>query len=122
MPGCDCVLGKPDRQAPALAQGGIVFGPVRDPAPLFRDAVTASSIGLERHRGSRVIGGVVHLRQPPLHANRPIRATNSCATTTTDLAKAKVSCSGSWVEGLALGLWSTPGRFRNQRGSHPRAE
>src|SRR3954452_5465820 len=65
------------RRSPALAQGRIVCGPVRDPAPLFRDAVTALSIGLERHRGSRVIGGGVHLRQPSPHANRPIRATNS---------------------------------------------
>src|SRR4051794_41025947 len=39
--------------------------------------MAASSIGLERHRGSRVIGGVVHLRQPAPDANRPIRATNS---------------------------------------------
>src|SRR4051794_41624502 len=51
MPGCDCRLREPDRQAPALAQGRIVFGPVRDPAPLLRDTMTASSIGLERHRG-----------------------------------------------------------------------
>src|SRR3954453_18998915 len=39
--------------------------------------MAAISIGLERHGGSRVIGGVVLLRQPSLHANRPIRATNS---------------------------------------------
>src|SRR4051794_25253293 len=77
VPGCDCLLREPDRQAPTLAQGRIVFGPVRDPAPLLRDAVTASSIGLEWHPGSRVIGGVVHLRQPSPDANRPIRATNS---------------------------------------------
>src|SRR4051794_4110093 len=60
-----------------LAQGGIILGPVRDPAPLLGDTMTAISIGLERHRGSRVIGGVVHLRQPSPEANRPIRATNS---------------------------------------------
>jgi hypothetical protein len=29
----------------------IVVSPVRDPAPLFWDAVTAISIGLERHGG-----------------------------------------------------------------------
>ncbi|HVI78657.1 MAG TPA: hypothetical protein VM715_10955, partial [Candidatus Acidoferrum sp.] len=39
--------------------------------------MTASSIGLERHPASRVIGGVVLLRQPSPHANRPIRAKNS---------------------------------------------
>src|SRR3954470_2500734 len=77
VPGRDRLLREPDRQAPTLAQGGVVFGPVRDPAPLFRDMMAASSIGLERHRGSRVTEGVVHLRQPSPDANRPIRATNS---------------------------------------------
>src|SRR3954452_5613193 len=62
---------------PTLAQGSIVFGPVRHPAPLFGDMVTASSIGFERHRGSRVTEGVTLLRQPSPPANRPIRATNS---------------------------------------------
>src|SRR4051794_3066669 len=57
-----------------LRDGTMVFGPVRDPAPLFRDAVTAISIGLERHRGSRVTEGVILLRQPSPHADRPIRA------------------------------------------------
>src|SRR3954469_2579693 len=42
--------------------------------------MAASRIGLERHRGSRVIGGVVHLRQPSPDANRPIRATNSSSS------------------------------------------
>src|SRR4051794_41485798 len=64
---------------PTLAQGSIVFGPICHPAPLFGDMVTASSIGFERHRGSRVTEGVVLLRQPSPHTNRPIRATNSCA-------------------------------------------
>src|SRR5205085_5508396 len=59
------------------AQGRIVFGPVGDPAPLFRDAVTTISIGLERHGESRVTERVVLLRQLSLRANRPIRATNS---------------------------------------------
>src|SRR4051794_26269053 len=69
-------LREPDRQAPTLAQGSIVFGPICHPAPLFGDMVTASSIGFERHRGSRVTEGVVLLRQPSPHTNRPIRATN----------------------------------------------
>src|SRR3954447_2341583 len=76
-PGRDRLLREPDRQAPTLAQGRIILGPVRDPAPLLRDMMAASSIGLERHRGSRVTEGVVHLRQPSQDANRPIRATNS---------------------------------------------
>ena len=51
VPGRDRLLREPDRQAPALAQGGIILGPVRDPAPLLRDTMPAISIGLERHRG-----------------------------------------------------------------------
>jgi hypothetical protein len=39
--------------------------------------MAASSIGLERHPGSRVIGGTILLRQLFPHANHPIRATNS---------------------------------------------
>src|SRR3954452_23826596 len=77
LPSRNCLLREPHRQAPTLAQGGVVFGPIRHPAPLFRDAVTAISIGFERHRGSRVTEGVVLLRQPSPDANRPIRATNS---------------------------------------------
>src|SRR3954471_2338094 len=57
VPGRDRRLGEPDGQAAALSQGRIVFGPVGDPAPLFRDAVTAISIGLERHEGSRSQNG-----------------------------------------------------------------
>ena len=52
-PGRDRLLGEPDRQAPALAQGGVVLGPVRDPVPLLGDVVTASGVGLERHGGIR---------------------------------------------------------------------
>src|SRR3954465_8581790 len=44
VPGRNRLVREPDRQAPALAQGGITLGPVRDPAPLFRDMVAASSI------------------------------------------------------------------------------
>src|SRR3954462_13415911 len=33
------------------------LGPVRDPAPLLWDTMAAISIGFERHRGSKVIGG-----------------------------------------------------------------
>src|SRR4051794_15346502 len=77
FPSRDRLLREPDRQAPTLAQGRIVLGPVRHPAPLFGDMVTAISIGFERHGGSRVTEGVVLLRQPSPHANRPIRATNS---------------------------------------------
>ena len=52
-PGRDRLLGEPDRQAAALAQGGVILGPVGDPVPLLGDAVTASGVGLERHGGFR---------------------------------------------------------------------
>ena len=38
VPGRDHRLGEPDGQAAALSQGRIIFGPIGDPAPLFRDA------------------------------------------------------------------------------------
>src|SRR5215212_5466699 len=79
LPSRDRLLREPDRQAPTLAQGSIVSGPICHPAPLFGDMVTASSIGFERHRGSRVTEGGVLLRQPSPHTNRPIRATNSAS-------------------------------------------
>src|SRR4051794_35985204 len=46
LPSRNCRLREPHRQAPALAQGGIVFGPVRDPAPLLGDMMAARGIGL----------------------------------------------------------------------------
>jgi hypothetical protein len=45
VPGCDRRLREPDRQAPALAQGGIILGPVRDPAPLLGDMMPAIGVG-----------------------------------------------------------------------------
>src|SRR4051812_48882878 len=53
--------------------------------------VTAISIGFERHRGSRVIGGVVLLRQPSPDANRPIRATNSLQVLTPQQAQDRIA-------------------------------
>ena len=70
-PGRDRLLREPDRQAPALAQGGVVLGPVRDPVPLPRDAVAASGVGLERHgRGPGIVGGAAPLPTRPLGATR----------------------------------------------------
>src|SRR3954447_12863660 len=40
-PGRDRLVREPHRQAPALPEGGVVRGPVRDPVPLPRDAVAA---------------------------------------------------------------------------------
>jgi len=49
IPSCDCVFGKPNRQASALAQGSIVLRPVRHTVPLPGDVMTAGGIGLEGH-------------------------------------------------------------------------
>src|SRR3954454_176467 len=50
------------RAAPRTTRGGLVRGPVGDPVPLPRDAVTTSGIGLERHgRGPGIVGGVAPL-------------------------------------------------------------
>src|SRR5215207_3578431 len=68
LPGRDRLFCEPDRQAPALAQGGIILGPIRDPAPLLRDAVTAISIGLERHGRPRVTEGLPSYAS---HTNTP---------------------------------------------------
>ena len=48
-PGGNRLLSEPDSQTSALAQAGVVLGPVRHPVSLLRDAVTASGIGFERH-------------------------------------------------------------------------
>jgi hypothetical protein len=43
------IVREPDGETSALAQGGIVFGPVRHPVPLLGNVMPASSIGLEGH-------------------------------------------------------------------------
>jgi hypothetical protein len=48
-PGSDGFLSEPDGEATALAQGRVILGPIRDPIPLLRNAVTASGIGFEWH-------------------------------------------------------------------------
>src|SRR5207237_4770801 len=50
-PGRDRLFGEPHRQAATLAQGSIIFRPVRYPILLLRNAVTAIGIGLEWHGG-----------------------------------------------------------------------
>src|SRR4051812_42044380 len=63
--GRDRLIAEPDRQAPALPEGGLVVGPVGDPVPLPGDAVTASGVGLERHgRGPGIVGGAAPLPRP----------------------------------------------------------
>ena len=50
-PGRDRLFGEPHRQAATLAQGSIIFRPVRHPILLLRNVVTAIGIGLEWHDG-----------------------------------------------------------------------
>src|SRR3954462_4700632 len=76
VPGCDCVLGEPDRQAPALAQGSIVLGPVRDLVLLLGNVVAAVLVQLERQgRLPGIRSGAHLLRHPAPATNQPIRAT-----------------------------------------------
>src|SRR5207248_5213247 len=63
-PGRDLLRGEPHRQAATLAQGRIIFRPVRYPILLFRNVVTAIGIGLEWHGGH--LRGVVD-RVAPSH-------------------------------------------------------
>ena len=48
-PGRDRGVGDPDREAPTLAQSGIVLRPIRDPVPLLRNMIAAIGIYLDRH-------------------------------------------------------------------------
>jgi hypothetical protein len=50
-PGRDRLFGEPHRQAATLAQGSIIFRPVRYPILLLRNVVTAIGVGLEWHGG-----------------------------------------------------------------------
>ena len=49
LPGRDRLLRKPNRQAAALAQAGIILAPVRDLVPLSGDVVTVVGMQLETH-------------------------------------------------------------------------
>jgi hypothetical protein len=48
-PGCDRLVGEPDRQAPTLAQRCIIFRPIRHPMLLLRNVVAVIGIDLEGH-------------------------------------------------------------------------
>src|SRR3954464_14173152 len=51
LPGCDGLVAEPDRQAPALAQAGVIGRPVRDPVALSRNVVAAGLVQLEGQGG-----------------------------------------------------------------------
>src|SRR5882724_9450257 len=59
-PGRDRLVAEPHRQTTTLAQGSIIFRPVRYPILLLGDVVTAIGIDLERHGGypKRTMDGV----------------------------------------------------------------
>src|SRR4051812_4733470 len=68
-PGRDRLLREPDRQAPALTQADVLRAPIRHPVPLLGEVMTASGVGLERHRGFR--GAWVGAAPYPTHPARP---------------------------------------------------
>src|SRR3954453_2940487 len=76
LPGRNRRLREPDRQAPALAQGSIVLGPVRDLVLLLGNVVAAVLVQLERQGRLPGIRGGAHLiRHPAPATNQPIRET-----------------------------------------------
>ena len=66
-PGRDCGIGKPYREAPALAQGGIILRSIRDLVPLLRNMMAAVGIHLEGHGAIRKTG-TLPLRRPRLRS------------------------------------------------------
>ena len=71
-PSRDRGLGKPDRQAPTLTQGGIIVRPIRDLVPLLRNMMAAIGIHLERH-GAHPENGAPPLRRP-VPDPKPVRS------------------------------------------------
>src|SRR6201993_3313681 len=78
-PGRNRLFGEPHRQAATLAQGSIIFRPVRYPILLLRNVVTAIGIGLEGHGGhlrevvdggSTLPSGAAQPDLPPVEAGR----------------------------------------------------
>ena len=68
-PGRDGVIAEPDRQAPALPQAGVILGPIGHSVALLGNVVTASGMGLERHKE---FPGIVDGAAPyPTHPARP---------------------------------------------------
>src|SRR5215213_9048893 len=76
LPGGHRLVREPDRETSPLAQGGIVFGPACDPVPLLGDAVTAISIGLERH-GRNPRSGGHSLPMPSRSGHQPAHSCNT---------------------------------------------
>src|SRR5215211_5671933 len=76
LPRLDRFIGEPHRQAPALAQAGIVLAPVRYLALLLGNVVTAVLVQLEGHAGHPGAGeGASCYSGPASGATSWIRAT-----------------------------------------------
>ena len=95
MPGGDRCFGEPDGQAAALAEGGVILSPVRDPVPLARNVMTSISIELERHDGVLACKNRPTCYPIRLPSPTGIRATNSLPATSSpgasDLTRAMVN-------------------------------
>src|SRR5467141_2761557 len=75
---------EPDGQAPALAQGDVIGGPIRHPVPLLRDVMTAILVRCEGHddgpgSGTDPSSYTVHSSLPkrPIRATRCLRGTSA---------------------------------------------
>ncbi len=74
-PRFDRLGGEPDRQAPALAQAGVVLAPVRYPVSLARDMVATVLVQLKGTAGIQGSGeGALSYATQLLSTNRPIHA------------------------------------------------
>src|SRR5215218_11177646 len=77
LPGRNRRLREPDRQAPALAQGGIILGPVRDLVLLLGNVVAAVLVQLKRQGRIRRSGEgrtSYATQPPPPSVDAPFRA------------------------------------------------
>src|SRR4051812_50161526 len=70
-PRFDRLSGEPDRQAPALAQAGVVLAPVRYLVSLARDMLAAVLVQLEGHGGDSRGGGGGGPPRPPASPHPP---------------------------------------------------
>ena len=71
-PSGDRRLADPNRQAAALAQGGVVLSPVGHLVAPLGDAVVARGVGLERHgRSSRIVDAAAPYATHPVMPTKP---------------------------------------------------
>src|SRR3954451_19961158 len=100
-PGRDGVIAEPDRQAPALPQAGVVFGPIGHPVALLGNVVTASGMGLKRHKEfpGIVDGTAAYPTHPARPSGPPPWPARSCPSKVARRPPAR--CAGSsWAPAL----------------------